>query len=74
MMIPLPIVAQAYAILTQKERQREMTNFVQFINENASFHVNTKNSHQRSYEDTKRRNKAMECRTYKKLGHTKEKC
>lgn len=39
MMSPLPTVTQAYCLLIQEEKQREMVNNVQFLSDSASFNV-----------------------------------
>lgn len=77
MMTPLPTVSQAYALLIQEERQREVNTTVQFGGDSTSFHVNTnkgKVSFQKSNADNKGGNKVVECRYCKKKGHTIDKC
>lgn len=77
MMTPLPTVSQAYALLIQEERQREVNATVHFGGENTSFYVSAnkgKVGYQRNYVDGKGANKVLECRYCKEKEHTIDKC
>lgn len=76
LMKPLPTVAQAYALLIQDEKQREVHSPSVFMNESASLNasVNTKsnsggNNYRGNYEK-----KQLSCTFCHKSGHTANKC
>ncbi|KAH7670614.1 hypothetical protein IHE45_10G039400 [Dioscorea alata] len=77
MLKPLPTVSQAYAILVQEEKQREVSSGNQFNLEAVSMNVGNTYNVGRGSQRTKnfgRGGPSIFCDSYKKVGHTKEKC
>lgn len=69
---PIPSINQAYAILIQEEKQREMSSSGQFFSESASMNANTSvQSHSYGRVDNK---KSLVCSNCKKSGHLVNKC
>jgi len=77
MMSPLPSLSQAYSLLVQEERQRQVKSDVESLAENASFSVGSdpvggKTSSQKQKPELKK--STLHCEYYKRNGHTIEKC
>lgn len=72
MMKPIPSINQAYALLIQEERQREMSSTGQFLSESASMNVNTHvQGHSHGRFDNK---KQVVCTNCKRPGNSVSKC
>ncbi|KAD5961517.1 hypothetical protein E3N88_12990 [Mikania micrantha] len=71
MMKPFPSINQAYALLIQDEKQREIHAGAQFLSESASMNVNTHSQRQYVKSDSK---KSLVCTHCKKSGHVASKC
>lgn len=65
-MQPLPSITQAYALLMQDEKQKEIHASTKFVTENAAMHVNS--THRFNT------NKSLISTNCKKSGHTVAKC
>lgn len=83
MINPLPSVSQAYYVLIQEEKQREIRSSVQFGQDSASFNVNVNvnvnqnTPSQYQFQNQKNRNedrKPLICNYCKKPGHPQSKC
>lgn len=81
MMKLLPTISQAYSLLIQEEKQREISAESQYIPEAISLNVKTVNSSGNQFSKmiqegfrTKFDPKKLVCEYYKKHGHQKEKC
>ncbi|MFS7988884.1 putative transcription factor interactor and regulator CCHC(Zn) family [Helianthus anomalus] len=72
MMQPLPSINQAYALLIQDEKQREISSAAQFSTESASMHVNSQ--FQGTMNGNFENKKHLVCSHCKKNGHTASKC
>ena len=72
MMKPLPSVTQAYALLIQDEKQREVQSASTFINESASMNVKSGNNYQNKPNYDNKKN--IVCNHCKRTGHTASKC
>ncbi|XP_057540583.1 uncharacterized protein LOC130818430 [Amaranthus tricolor] len=80
MMKPLPSVSQAYALLSQEEKQREVQAASEFINESASMYASNHNQNQQQriqYDQNYKQKldgKRTVCNHCKKPGHIASKC
>lgn len=76
MMKPLPTVRQAYSLLIQEEKQREIRFGSHFTSDGVSF--NAGNTYNRNVTQIANRGKSefrkLFCKYCKKAGHIKEKC
>uniref|UniRef100_A0A251S0A7 Putative zinc finger, CCHC-type, Gag-polypeptide of LTR copia-type n=2 Tax=Helianthus annuus TaxID=4232 RepID=A0A251S0A7_HELAN len=66
MMKPLPSIGQAYALLVQDKKQREIHSSTQFVSESAAMNVSDTNRFQN--------NKSVVCPNCNKVGHLANKC
>jgi len=73
MMTPFPTISQAYSILVQEERQRQVKNEQHFLNDNASFSVTTPKTTRISRKPEGRRS-TLFCDHCKRPGHTMDRC
>lgn len=86
MLNPLPTMAQAYSLLLQKEKQREMQANTHFLADSASLYASgNRNNHYRSNQYNNQYNnqaqlrngegrKPLFCNFCKRNGHTEDKC
>ncbi|KAL9995344.1 putative RNA-directed DNA polymerase [Helianthus debilis subsp. tardiflorus] len=69
---PLPSLSQAYALIIQDEKQREIHSNNNFIQESAAMHINT--YYQTSQNSKNESKKSVVCTHCKKSGHVAAKC